>query len=382
MENCILFVGSYNAIGDNCSAASAAGNQVQQEIVDQLTVLSERDELELASILMKPIRTWPLDSLVWPGQFAANIYMPPFINIFGFRRLIFSLFLFIETIRRRPKLVVKYNASALEVIALLLFRLLFPAAYLVAIIQDVNISTDKKFRVGGLLELFAMRLVRRFNYLIPISDDIASDFSFDSDKTRVFNGGLTRQGRNLLAADEGSIEQYAVYAGALTPYNGIELLVKRWSAERIDLKLHIFGKGVSEEFVRKECMINSNIIFHGFQSEAEVSEWQKSALINFCLRYSDGIDAGYFFPSKFFNVICAPGFVMVNDFRGFPNALKGSCVLLEDDLSDLSAKIDDAKSSANISELRQLRRGWITENGDWGLIVRHIFERALDRAFR
>ncbi|MFV5214723.1 glycosyltransferase [Azonexus caeni] len=375
-NNCgILFVGAFDLLDDNNIAASAAGNQVQLEILDCLenigAVFSNKD---VQSVSLKQIRTWPFGPFLWPGFRGPRLYMPPFINLAGLKRFLFSFFLFFLLLLRRPDVIFKYNITAVEAFALLIYRKINRSAVLVAIIQDVHYSKNNSFGIRNFLELLAMKLVSKFDILIPISEKIGIDFSFSPNKTRVFRGGLTRQGRCLLSGRGDDISHYAVFAGALVPYNGIDVLIRKWTSENIDMDLHIFGKGVSESAVRDAASKNPRIIFHGFRPEEEISHWQKKALINFCLRYSEGIEAGYFFPSKLYNIICAPGAVVANNFEGFPSELSNSCLMLADDLSDFSQKIEKARNSTELISMRNSRRKWIEENGNWNSVVREIFE--------
>lgn len=325
---------------------------------------------------MRPIRTWPFDSFFWRGLRAPDVYMPPFINIVGLKRFVFSLFAFFALLRSWPAIVVKYNITAIEAIALLAYRIINPSAFLVAIVQDVHYSKNSGFSVGKILELLSMRLVTYFDMLIPVSKKIGDDFAFSPEKTRIFNGGLTRQGRSLLVEEGSDLSPYAVFAGALVPYNGIDILVSTWTTKNIDMDLHVFGKGASEAFVRDVASKNPRIIFHGFKPEEEITNWQKGALVNFCLRYSEGIDAGYFFPSKFFNIICASGAVISNEFECFPSELRDSCLIVADNLSDLAEQIEFARASSDLVAMRERRRVWIEKNASWSSVVRDIFTRA------
>jgi len=373
----VLFIGAFDLNPSDDVSTSSAGNQVQFEIANELNKKVDIQESStFQSISMKPLKTWPVGAFLWSGLHKKNVYMPPFINIVGLKRLIFSIFILIALIRTRPSIVVKYNITAVEAFVLLIYRIVNPATFLVAVIQDVHYTKNKGVGVKKIFELLAMKLVTRFDMLIPISERIKNDFFFSTEKTRVFNGGLTRQGRSLLAASDDKLEPYAVFAGALMPYNGIDLLVRRWISENIEIELHVFGKGSSDSLVHDAAVRYPTIIFHGFKSEEEVSSWQKNALVNFCLRYSEGIEAAYFFPSKLFNIICAPGAVMANRFDGFPSALENSCLMLADDLSDLSEKIDMAKNHLELNIIRARRREWIEANGSWSAVVRDIFARA------
>lgn len=374
----VCFIGAFDILDlrDN-TATSAAGNQVQIEIIKELSASDGFHNAKIISVVMKPLISWPKGDLLWPGVKHADFIFPRFVNIAGLKRFIFSSYLLMHLFKFQPKLVVKYNITTIEAIVLIFYKFIFPSVFLTAIIQDVHYSKRKKFSFSGLNEWISLKLISFFDMLIPISEKIMSDFGLPYEKTRVFNGGLTRQSRSILNEKGGTLSPFAVFAGALENYNGIEILISQWISQNIDMKLHVFGKGSRESFVRNSSACNSNIIFHGFRSEEEVSSWQSKALINFCLRYSDGIDAGYFFPSKLFNVICAPGAVMANQFMGFPLKLQTACTILSSDLSDLSEKINTAKSNPNLESLRELRKQWITENANWKPVIEDMITRAI-----
>lgn len=376
----ILFVGAFDAIKNaRNDATSSAGNQVQMEIFDEIKKLNQFNCKIVKSISLNPIKSWPHGKFFWDGMKNDEGFFPPFINISGLKRLIFSCFLFFYLLKNRPIIIVKYNLSAIEALTLLIYRAIAPSAFLAAIIQDVNYSKNKGISFKQITELYAMKLAVRFDMLIPISEKIKNDFRFPPKKTRVFNGGLTRQGRSILSAKTDSLSHIAVFAGALEKYNGIDILIKQWISQNIDMELHIFGKGSYESYVLDASTHNAKIIFHGFRPEEEVSNYQKVALINFCLRYSNGIDAGYFFPSKLFNVICAPGAVMANQFEGFPCEIEGACTMLTDDLENLHEQLKNVKLSSSLHLFREQRKQWITENANWKPIVQDIFERASER---
>ena len=377
----VFFVGAFDAMADIANrATSSAGNQVQLEILDEIKRFVELNDKSVSSISLKPLRTWPHGNFLWRGISKNEITFPPFINIAGLKRFIFSWFLLIFLLKKRPDVVVKYNLAAVEAMALLVYKIIVPSSFLVAIIQDVHYSKNKGFSVKQLIELLVMKLAARFDMLIPISERIRDDFGFAVEKTRVFNGGLTRQGRSILAAKGESLSRCAVFAGALEKYNGIDILIEQWISQNIDMELHVFGKGSCETCVHEAALHNNKIIFHGFRPEEEVSDWQKSALVNFCLRYSDGIDAGYFFPSKLFNVICAPGAVMANRFEGFPRELQDDCTMLSDDLTDLREQLKKIEDADNLHLLRERRKQWIADNANWRPVILDIFSRAAARS--
>ena len=344
-------------------------------IIEEISKNYPDSNVEIVSF--KPNPSWPDGRFIWSGYRCVTTRMPAYINIVGVKRLNFSISLLLILNKIKPSILIKYNISILESIAILLYKLFNPKAYLAAIIQDVHYASKSKNAIRNSLEAMAMRMVSRFNMLVPVSRNIAVDFKYSLKKTVVFQGGITRQGQNLLFAPNCKLEPYAIFAGALEPYNGIDRLVKQWSAANINIDLHVFGKGSSESLVREASSHNSRIIFHGFETEEYITRMQCKSLINFCLRYSDGIEQGYFFPSKLFNICCAPGVVMSNDFEGLPSELKNYLFLLEDDLSDLSEKINMVSRYPKLVTMRNKRINWIKKHGDWSVIVRNIIDHAL-----
>ena len=372
-----MYIGSYdNDYLDVNEATAAAANQVQSIIYDELKKNQLYFQKVVISLLLKPMRTWPFSGFFWTGATNDLCHSPPYINITGVKQLCFSFHLLLNLLRISPQVIIKYNTSLLDLLVLLFFKLFYPKVFLVSVIQDVHYDKYRRLHVSGLLVLFGMKLVKNFDFIIPISNKIKEDFDLPNDKVLVFKGGLTRQGLRLLAEDAKNLNPYAVFAGALESYNGIDILLKAWTENNIELDLHVFGKGSCENLVREAAMHNSRIIFHGFRNENEVFEYQKKALINLCFRFSKGIEAGYFFPSKLFNIICAPGLVLVNKFVDFPEELVFCCAIIDDDFSNLMEKIKSAFDNESLFQMRSARRKWIELNGDWATVINEIYLRA------
>lgn len=355
------------------NASSSAGNQVQSEIILQIKRLWNSGNPRVSVISLKQMRTWPIGPIFWCGYRDSTFWYPPFINIFIVKRLFFSLFMLINLLIQKPNIIIKYNISFLEILAISIYRIISRSTYVVAIIQDVPFMQSNKFSINNLFVRLSIAMVSQFEFIVPISERIVSEFSLPFEKCRVFIGGLTRQGRDLMSrSDPIKSPPYAVFAGALESYNGIDILVEKWVSLGIALDLHIFGRGSQETSIKMIANTNKNIIFHGFKSEDEVSFYQMQSLINFCLRYSKGIDQNYFFPSKLFNIICAPGYVFLNDFSSLPTTLKDLCTIVNDDLSDLDEKIDALMLNGPGFNLQNLRKKWIHEYGSWNNVITDI----------
>lgn len=365
----VTFVGMFERIADqNNRASSSAGNQVQCEILDALEALKASQNIEVHAFAARPIQAWPRGPLMGrvDGMGISSILNVPYL-----RRMHSSIKLLQFLFRCKSDIVFSYNPGFFDSIALLLYRQFSGGRVnLTSIIQDVHTGARSALGPRWVGDFFSMKFARRFDLLLPISKCIADDFGFDHSKVSVFGGGLTRQGRYLLGVNCTSPLPYAVFAGALEPYNGIDRLVSAWRSMDSDLILHIFGRGSCEQLVRDAASEGGNIIFHGFASEEVVADWQASAAVNFCLRYSIGINARYFFPSKFFNVLAAPGAVIVNKFEGLPAELEGFCFIIDDDLNNLQSKLKSVSFDGNFAGVLQARRDWLKTHAEWVGVVR------------
>lgn len=375
----VAFVGMFERVTDpNNRATSSAGNQVQCEIVDVLETLKVSRNIEVDVFAVKPMQAWPRGPLWGQVGGGEGFYSSSILNIPSLKRVHSSMKLLQFLLRCRPSIVLSYNPGFFDSIALLLYRWIsIKRVDLISIIQDVHTGVGGGGGTRWIGDFFAMRLARWFDLLLPISECIVDDFGFDRSKVVVFGGGLTRQGRDLLGTTCVSPMPHAVFAGALEPYNGIDRLVSAWHDIDSDLVLHIFGRGSCEQLIQDAARECGNIVFHGYSSEEVVSDWQATASVNFCLRYSVGINARYFFPSKFFNVLAAPGVVIVNDFEGLPDGLKAFCLVVEEDLSDLRLKINSIVFDNDFSASLHARRDWLRLNAEWDAVIRGALDFCL-----
>lgn len=375
MNGLVVFYGIFEDVSDinNC-ASSAAGNQVQSELVEVLIDIGSDDNFDVEVFSVNPERAWPkgpfLQKVVNLGGSSSFVVNLPFI-----RRLHASIKLFWFLLSNKPDTVFSYNPGFVESLAMLFFRFIAKGrCRLVSIIQDVHIrGVGFAINLRWIGDSLAMRLARRFDLLVPVTKWVADDFNFDAEKVIIFRGGTTRQSRSLLASQVAPQSSYAVFAGALEAYNGIDKIIEKWSVINSGMVLHVFGRGPYEGAVKRSAEKNpGQIVFHGFATEDVVSRWQAGAAMNFCLRYSAGIDMRYFFPSKFFNIIAAPGLPVVNKFDGFPAELERGCWMVNDDLSDLQ-KACDAVQVETANQI-SFRRSWLLKSANWKPVLCQVID--------
>lgn len=372
-----VFVGHFAPIAQALEkASSAAGNQVQRQIMKELSLTC--GTANVVSYSMTPMPAWPRGPLIRHSYKEGSIAFPGYLNLPILKNIVFSLWLFSHLIMARPQLCLQYNSYFFENLILLLYRLCRPSSALVIFIQDVyiipKVSLLSKRGLRSFFEKASLWLSRRFNLIVPVSEAIIEDFHMDRGRCLIFQGGLTDFAERLMnEPDRQTLLDIGVFAGTLEPHNGIDRLVDQWIACDIQWPLHVFGRGSLREHVKLAADRSNKIVFHDMQPESIVFEWQSKARWNFCLRYSTGLNQRYFFPSKFFNIACSPGAVLVNDFHGLPDVLREHLCVVSDDLSDLPAQLAMSSEVTHQEKVR-MRRSVVREQYRWKTCIEKILE--------
>jgi len=304
---------------------SAAGELVQKQIFE-----SSPDGEQKYFIAIQPAAIWPKGPFYIKGSQKENGKFISYLNLPILREMIFAFFILLQL--SKCNTVIQYNSYFFTNLVIILFKKIFNYKAII-ILQD--------FRVGQLFskkdllaDKIASKLLKYFDGYVPITSKFIQYFKLDPNKSIVFPGAITLNGVNSLQDPHKiNLENFAVYAGALEKHNGVKKLVDQWVAQEIKIPLHIFGRGSLESYIRS--LKNANIVFHGFKSSEDVYIWQSKAKFNFCFRFSDGLDEEFFFPSKFFNLVCYKGGLIVNNFKNLPDDLKPYLFIVEDDLCNL-----------------------------------------------
>lgn len=372
----VAFVGHFSPASSALDKAnSTAANQVQNQILQELIGVCAADSVYC--YVMAPHASWPEGPFLTRSRQEGAVEFVGYINLPVLKHVIFSLRFFWRMCIARPNLCLQYNSYLFENIALLTFRLIFRSSILAVIIQDIHAISGNRFfskkYFRSLFEKASLSLARRFSIIVPVSDAIISEFGFDPSKCFVFKGGVTKFADELALYECGDLEDIGVFAGGLEPHNGIDKLIEQWLLNECKQELHVFGKGSLEEYVRLSALRSEKIIFHGFQPERVIINFQRKARWNFCLRYSSGIDERYFFPSKFFNILSAPGCVVVNEFFGLPEDLIKYLIVVRDDISDIVPRLASVPFKL-ISDITRDRRVIVRANHSWRACIKKILD--------
>lgn len=354
----VIFVGHFSGEGaHNNRFASAAGDIVQRQIIcDTIKLVSDKSFRYLS---MEPQKVWPGGCFYVKGREDENGRHISYVNLPFLKNFIYSLVILHECARLRPALVIQYNSYFFENISII-FSGLFYKVQTCLILQDIRIGAGFSL-AARLYDRLANYLVRFFDFVMPINGKIAEVLRLKVGRFHIFKGGITEQGFDLLRCNL-SINNYGVFAGALEPHNGIDRLLRFWVDSELKFDLHVFGRGSLTSFVIDCAKQNPYIKFHGFLPHSDVSQWQKTAKFNFCLRYSDGLDEEFFFPSKFFNSCCCPGLLIVNNFKNIPDYIFDTKGLISNigDIKELLMLSDDEIELEALS-----RRRAVIKEGSW-----------------
>lgn len=372
-----FFIGHFSSRANSKNvASSSAGNQVQRQITEEL---SQNISGKIFSFSMEPASAWPKGKLVYKSSSEGEITFIGYLNLPIIKHVLFSIRVLYKAILIKPELCVQYNSYVFENIALIIFKILHSSTFLVIFIQDVNVCKcyfkSLKKCISSFSEKISISFVRYFDLIIPISHEIISDFNLPLKNCFVFQGGITKYAELFInQIYEKDLEEIAVFAGSLEAHNGVDRLVNSWISLDIKNILHIFGRGSLQDYIIEAANKSKFIIFHGHRSEEQILEWQQRSRWNICLRYSEGLNQKYFFPSKFFNLAYAPGAVIVNDFHALPLALRQYVQVVSDDLSDLQNALTCGIDLSSAKILSQ-RRVILKSNYNWNACIVEIVSR-------
>lgn len=369
-----VFIGHFSPGSETLHvAASPAGNQVQRQILKEFK--SKFSQFEIICYSMAPMPAWPRGKLIHRSKTEENIKFIGFINIQIIKHIIFAIRFLIKCLSNPPLLCLQYNSYLFENLALLIIKKINNDIEISIIIQDIWVVKNAPFfsKVGirSLFEKTSLSLAKKFDLIFPISEEIIKDFKLSPSKSFLFQGGVTEFAKTLITKIPYPSLKVGVFAGALEPYNGIDLLVKEWIRQKIPYCLHVFGRGSLSALVADAANASKYVKYHGFQPENVIIDLQSKAYWNFCFRFSNGLEQKYFFPSKIFNILAAPGSVIVNDFYGLTSPLRNHVTIIRDDFSNLLSALVSAEKIICIDAVH-FRRNFLLANHNWETLINKL----------
>lgn len=329
-------------------------------------------------ISVAPNQKWPLGDVYIDSVAEDNIRFLSYLNISIIRNFII-FFKILRCLFQYPvDSIIVYNCRLSMILPVSIISFVRENVFSCCILQDIymtnNLSANIASHVRAILEKFSLYLVRRFGCVVPVTDSIIADFKIPKERSFVFSGGVTNFAWSIVNEADKKIENIAVFAGGLFEHNGVDLLAECWRKQNINFDLYIFGKGTLSSKIEEISKDSVNIKYMGFHPEETVRSWLNRSKWNFCLRYSHGIESKYFFPSKFYNLLCAPGVIFINQSQDIPAELVDEVTVLNDDLSNLSEEVHKSIEGLSMERIAK-RRQKLQHEYSWSYCIEQIFSR-------
>ena len=362
----IVFFGALSLIGNGNSAYAASANQVQLEIIKNIQKVFSKSIFNFFGF--SPNRTWPFTNIFINNKSDGVLTFHSYINILGIRELHILFKRINYIIFNRPDYIFLYNISFFEAIFFSLLKKIFKIK-VVLFLQDV---VQNNF-IDYCLNFIKLKFVSHFDLLIPISQSIIDDFKLPKEKCILFQGGLTEIAYKLQQRclnDKIDLIPKVVFAGRLEKYNGIDKVINYWLENDLSFELHIYGSGSYESQVIEKSKINSKIKFFGNVSDERVSIAQFNSSANLCLRYSIGLNENYFFPSKIYNLMSAPGLVIINNFNNLSKGMINNSLLLNNNLENLNLLLKKPISFDLEKYVKRIE--WLDKKANWFNLLKDI----------
>jgi glycosyltransferase involved in cell wall biosynthesis len=226
---------------------------------------------------------------------------------------------------------------------------------------------------------WAVRLIRRFDRLITVREDIARKYA-PGTPFLVVPGGVPARlvGRNPEPpAGHPPAGPFTVaFAGALTPLNGVALLLQAMALlEGEPFRLRIAGRGPLEAEVRAAAAVDGRVEYCGFLGADQVAALYEGASLLADVRVGRGMDPSRFFQGKLIEYM-ASGRPVLTTARG-PSAT-----------ADLVFRFEGTSGQELAATLRQLAamplealaarahaaRQWVASEATWEAQGRRIRE--------
>jgi hypothetical protein len=311
--------------------------------------------------IFEPNKTWPFSKIYISKKNEDEFKFHSYVNIKGIREFFILINRAIKILLNRPTCIFIYNTSFIEALVFYLLKKYFKFK-VILFIQDVNQNNFLEKFINN----YTFKFASNFDLLIPITSSIIEDFKLPEKKTILFSGGCTEiafKMQEICLKEEINLFPKAIFAGRLEKYNGIDKIVDYWIKNNINFELHIYGTGSYKSELISKLNLNPNIKYFGLVSDIDVFNIQLHSAINFCLRYSINLNQNYFFPSKLYNLMSAPGAVVVNNFNNIPDEMLKYTILLEDDFSNLVEILEN--STKYDKEFYNKRIIWLNQFANW-----------------
>lgn len=372
-----IYIANFSPVTDFANKAYApSAQQVQKQILHEINKSAGLENVLCLSVA--PNQMWPMGNLYINPVSESNIRFISYINISVVRNIIIFCKILSCLFKHPVETIIVYNCRLSMIMPVRIVSMFNKNIFSCCIVQDIymtrNSSKSIRSHLRAIVEKTSLYFIRQFSCVVAITADIIADFKIPKENSFVFSGGITNYALSIINEPVENLENIAVFAGGLVEHNGVGLLAESWINQNINFDLYIFGKGRLSARIEEISKTSSHVKYMGFLPEEALRPWLRRSKWNFCLRYSRGIDSRYFFPSKFYNLLSAPGVIFVNQSQDIPEDLRSDVIVLNDDLSDLSEQLNKSIDGLPPETITQ-RRQKLQSQHSWSYCVEKIFSR-------
>lgn len=353
----ILFCGTclpriYEA---NIKDLSAAGNQYQNNLVKNLSVLGEVKVLTYINIDVSDMHLNILE----------DCKKDSIDCVFADKNKILGL------IKYREKLK-EYSDWADVIIT---YNVLYPwfgigkiakrkGKKSVAIVADYTPPVEHKTLARKIYALGVAKEFNKYQKIVMLSPEVSKYLRVENERVTI-NGCIDYSNFEDFELVKDCTTYKIVYSGLLSKITGVDLLLNAFKRiHNPNAYLYISGKGELEEYVINAAKEDSRIIFKGFLNQSEYINLLKSAHILINPRNMNYIQNQTNFPSKVLEYLASGKVIISTEFNGFEK-YNENMYFVESDAEKLATCISYAlekykENAQNVFELNRKKAKTLT----------------------
>ncbi|WP_346916296.1 glycosyltransferase [Clostridium sp.] len=368
---------------------SIAGAKMENGLIGGLNKFFKND-LDIITVL--PIAKYPLEKKVIVKKKIRLInnnikaLQIGFINIFIIKQftqmmsVLFNCLRWILKNKRDNKTIFVYNSYIITSIPILLISK-FSSIKCICILADPPIAVELKGMkkwFGNMQNKFIKYIINLFDSMVVLNKYVIKEYNYKK-RFMIMEGAIDKE--EIEKTNESKIElneKKIIFSGALTEYNGIEILIQAFKKLKDkNYKLFIYGSGSLEKYVRNEAELNKGIIFCGLKDNDEVRKAQRGADLLINPRPSNTKISKMTFPSKLIEYMCSGTPVLTTKLNGIEEEYFKYLMFIEEETPDFIAK-----SIIDFFELPQSTRKkiasdakrFIVQNKTWEIQTKKIID--------
>lgn len=371
------------------SGASIAGNKMQWNLVHHLGKI---DDIKICCISVLPIATWPHDTIFSRSQvlklderITSNAVS--FCNLPILKQISQAGSVYMKArkyIKEHPDaIVLSFNLFPQIGIPMRILKQQYPKIKTVSLLADLPIDDTKGQRsvlskmLRRLFDQSTWKSISNCESFIVLNEYVAKQYL--SKKTSiVIEGGVDEDDLNTVTiGHKKSEKRNIVFAGALTEYNGITVLIDAVGRLPSDnIILDIYGDGPLKAYVQNAANKDKRLHYHGRVANDIVLRAQKSAWLLINPRKTDDLISKVTFPSKTFEYMLSGTPVLSTKLNGYSQEYLEHMFIAEDDTAEGIAK-EIHRIECFPREILQKKadnaRNFIIKNKSWKIQALNIY---------